>query len=421
MAVSVIPVSWEILGILGGVAATAFGAGWALARVIAVTQIDTLKHQVAFANQRAETLDVDLEKLKARYENAERVIISRSDENAKLLADLQAVSSQRENDEGLRAQLQVVDDLKVRVAKFEQLSSALMGAEDEVWDLRDPIPPLQFESRMRESKLKVCTVINLKGGVGKTTLVANLAAFFVKKHGKKVLVIDFDYQGSLTRMMVLGAQIPLGSSILADTLLGGEVDGKRAALLGRELGAVLPGMRLITCGQTFDGFENRTLLRWLLGDTTDDVRFRLANLLLSPEMEREFDLVLIDAPPRLSTGAMNALCASHAILVPTILDALSVDAVGRFLQRVNLFRQLNPALEFSSLRPREREALDTAKKALAYWHGRAHVFNKNIRHFSALAKAAGKEIGYLTGGSEGREVQAVFNELGSEIVEKLAL
>ncbi|HXE86510.1 MAG TPA: AAA family ATPase [Hyphomicrobiaceae bacterium] len=402
-----------------------------MARVIAGAQIDTLKHQVAFAKQRADTLDVDLEKLKARYENAERHIISKSNENAKLIADLQAISVQRESDEGLRAQLQVVDDLRARLAKFEQLSSALMGADDEVWNLRDALPPERFESRMRESELKVCTVINLKGGVGKTTLVANLAAYFAKKHGKKVLVIDFDYQGSLTRMMVLGAQIPLGSSILADTLLGGEVDGKRTAQLGRELGAILPGMRLITCGQTFDGFENRTLLRWLLGDTKDDVRFRLAGLLLSPEMEREFDLVLIDAPPRLSTGAMNALCASHAILVPTILDALSVDAVGRFLQRVNRFRQLNPALEFAGvvgtlteqtgLLPREREALDSAKTALAYWHGRAHVFNRNIRHFSALAKAAGKAIGYLEGGREGREVQAVFNELGSEIVEKLAL
>ena len=420
-----------MLALLGGAATTAFCAGWWLARVIAGAQIDTLQHQVAYTKQRADTLDVDLEKLKARYENAERVISSKSDENAKLLADLQTISTQRQSDEGLRAQLQVVEGLKARVAKFEQLSGALMGAEDEVWNLRAATPPLQFEARMRESKLKVCTVINLKGGVGKTTLVANLAAYFSKRHGKKVLVIDFDYQGSLTRMMVLGAQIPLGSSILADTLLGGEVDGKRAAQLGRELGAILPGMRIITCGQTFDGFENRTLLRWLLGDTADDVRFRLANLLVSPEMQREFDLVLIDAPPRLSMGAMNALCASHAIIVPTILDALSVDAVGRFLQRVNLFRQLNPALQSAGvvgtlteqtiLRPREREALLTAKTSLAYWHGRAHVFNQNIRHFSALARAAGKEIGYLESGREGREVQAVFNELGSEIVEKLAL
>jgi len=431
MPFSAIPVSWGILGLLGGASATAFSAGWALARTIAGSQIDTLKHEVAFARQRADTLDVDLEKLKARYENAERLIITKSHENAKLLADLQAISVQRQSDEGLRVQLQVVEGLQVRLAKYEQLSTALMGSEDEVWNLREAAPPTEFEIRMRERKLKVCTIINLKGGVGKTTLVANLAAYFAKKHGKKVLVIDFDYQGSLTRMMVLGAQIPLGSSILSDTLLGGEVDGKRAAQLGRELGATLPGMRLITSGQTFDGFENRTLLRWLLGDTADDVRFRLADVLLSPEMAKEFDLVLIDAPPRLSTGAMNALCASHAILVPTILDALSVDAVGRFLQRVNIFRKLNPALEFAGvigtlteqdrLKPNERDALDDAKAALAYWQGRGYAFERNVRHFSLLARAAGKEIGYLQSGRNGREVRAVFDELGAQILQKVPL
>ena len=77
---------------------------------------------------------------------------------------------------------------------------------------------------MKESRLKVLTVINYKGGVGKTTVVAGLAAYFTSQ-GKRVLIIDFDYQGSLTRMMILGARLPLGSSIRADNVIGGEIDG----------------------------------------------------------------------------------------------------------------------------------------------------------------------------------------------------
>ena len=51
------------------------------------------------------------------------------------------------------------------------------------------------------------------------------------------------------------------------------------------------------------------MLRWLLGETKDDVRFRLANILLTPEVQDEYDYVLIDAPPRSSTGAINAWSA----------------------------------------------------------------------------------------------------------------
>jgi cellulose biosynthesis protein BcsQ len=62
--------------------------------------------------------------------------------------------------------------------------------------------------------------------VGKTTIVAGLAAYLAKR-GKRVCVIDFDYQGSLTRTLILGGRLPLGRTILADTVIGGDLDGKQ--------------------------------------------------------------------------------------------------------------------------------------------------------------------------------------------------
>jgi chromosome partitioning protein len=280
---------------------------------------------------------------------------------------------------------------------------------------------------MRESSLKILMVANLKGGVGKTTLVANLAAFFARKLKKRVLVIDFDYQGSLTRMMLLGAHVPLGSSILADTLLDGRINGKWIADHALRLGTTLPSAQLITCGQTFEGFEFRLFLRGLMGETQDDVRYRLAHLLLSKEVQDAFDIVLIDAPPRSSAGALNALFASHGLIVPTVLDDLAVDAVGRFLQRCNRYREFNPALnqaavvatltEASNLKAEELSALESVKRSLAYWGGEAHIMDRNIRHFRALLRAAGREVGYVVDGG----VRAVFDELGAEIVEKFKL
>jgi cellulose biosynthesis protein BcsQ len=180
-------------------------------------------------------------------------------------------------------------------------------------------------------------------------------------------------------------------------------------------------MRLVSSGPTFDGFENRVLLRWLIGEVDDDVRYRLANLLLSDAVQNEFDLVLIDAPPRLSLGTVNALCASHGIIIPTVADSLSVDATTRFLQRANLFRPLNPGLnlaaivasltDVSVLKQYEQSAMNDAKAQLAQWHGRGMVFERNIRYFASLSKAAGKSIGYI----DDREVRAVFDELGAEV------
>src|SRR3972149_10867588 len=77
--------------------------------------------------------------------------------------------------------------------------------------------------------------------------------------------------------------------------------------------------------------ETRLLVRWLLRADGFDLRYVLADLLLSPEVQAAFDRIIIDAPPRLSTAAIQALCASTHLLIPTILDQMSGDAVGTFV------------------------------------------------------------------------------------------
>jgi cellulose biosynthesis protein BcsQ len=427
MAYENIPLNWETLGILGSVFSTAFGAGatvaWAIGHRITSLQLNQWQIKFGLAQQQAQVSEVELEKFKRKMEVAQ----DRFDADKRLIASLQvdlaSALAQKENAQTVGSPLQTVEELEARVAKYEALRSALFGAEDEVWKLREPMPPINFRDRMLGSVLRVITVINLKGGVAKTTVVANLAAHFAKR-GKKVLVIDFDYQGSLTRMMILGARLQLGK-ILADALLDGGIDGKGLIKIARDLGNTLPGVELIPCGQTFDGFEFRLMLKWLLRETEDDIRFRLAKLILSEEVQKAFNLVLIDAPPRLSTGAINALCASHAILVPTVLDGLSADAVGNFLQRADKFRELNPALEFAgvigtiteqtALTDAEELGLRQARQALPYWHGQSHMFEHRLRHFRALSRTAGKDIGYLRDPGVSRTFDAIGEELAAKL------
>jgi chromosome partitioning protein len=102
--------------------------------------------------------------------------------------------------------------------------------------------------------------------------------------------------------------------------------------------------------------ENRMLIEWLLplsehglllrflrllgiGEgsaprTRKDLRYLLAEALLDQFVQTNFDLVIIDAPPRLTPSHIQAMCASTHLLVPTILDGLAGDAVARYLDQV---------------------------------------------------------------------------------------
>lgn len=411
----------EVAGVLGTVGVTAFGAGWALKSTLAGTALRDEKSRSDLANTRAQNAEIEFDKVKVNYERASNRIESLVTENAELAFRLKSIMIEGP---GGQAQVSIISDLRAKLKEFDALKDALFGAEDELWNFKPPVAPERFEVRMRESRTRIVTVGNLKGGVGKTTLSANLAAHFALARGKRVLLIDFDYQGSLTRMMMLGAKLPLGSSILADALISGDVDGKWVTQASRELGPSLPGMRLVTCGPTFDAVEGRVLLRWLLGESKDDAKFRLAHLLLSQQVQDEFDLVIIDAPPRQSMGAVNALCASHAVLVPTIPDRLSVETVGRFLNRMNKIKELNSALlkvsvvpsltENAALKPHEQDAMKLAEASLELWHGQGRIMTTNIRHFTSLGKAAGREIGYLAD----KPVRDAFDRLGEEVAQQ---
>lgn len=378
--------------------------------------------------QRSVGLSEDLATSKQTLINRDARILELERQVTKADADLKILASTRASDSTLQQYVMLLDELQGRVSKYDELRSALLGPEDELWRLRGSAPDPDWATALRASRTKVLVVGNLKGGVGKTTITANLAAYFSMVAGKRVLVIDLDYQGSLTATLLTATKNTLGANILADGLLGGEVNGRWMTEVPRDLGAVLRNTRLITCGQTFDRFENQTMMRWLIGDIGDDVRYRLSNLVLSTEVQQSYDVVLVDAPPRTSLGTINALCSAHGLIIPTILDSMSVDAVARFLRRMNGLRSLAPALstvcvvpsltQATKLTTDEEAALAEARAALPNWSGNAHITSAFIRHFPTLSRIAGREIGYV---SDKRWVRPAFDALGDELTSKLGL
>ena len=190
----------------------------------------------------------------------------------------------------------------------------------------------------------------MKGGVGKTTVTANIAAYFDKVEKKRVLLIDFDYQGSLSSTVLAEARTSRFRSIADDLILGEKEPG--ALIEGTQtLHPAMPESRIFTSYYDFSNTETFVLANWLMGNS-GEIRFRLSKLLRSEAIREKFDIVLIDAGPRFSTSTINALTASTHLVIPTILDQMSAQAVGYFSKELDRHRnQLFPNLKLLGVVP----------------------------------------------------------------------
>lgn len=247
----------------------------------------------------------------------------------------------------------VITPIRGRVVKLGIVLSHMWSAQTRImralaaldgngiWLSRPPVYPQnkdQYSLRMQAS-IPIITLANLKGGVGKTTLAANLAAFYAINKGERVLLIDLDFQGSLSSMVVA-----------REDMIGGAAGSKARRLVAGELNAqnlidaAVPCNRMerakvISSYYDLAIAENSTMIRWLLGEEGDDVRYRLASVLLDPMVQQHFNRVIIDAPPRMTTAAIQAFCASTHALIPTILDGLSGDAVATFVDELQRLKE----------------------------------------------------------------------------------
>lgn len=210
----------------------------------------------------------------------------------------------------------------------------------------EQLPPLSA----KEGGIPIITLGNMKGGVSKTTVTANLAAYFDKEEGARVLLIDFDYQGSLSSTVLAEAKTSRFRSMADDLILG---EKEPFALLEgtQTLHPAMPNSRIFTSYYDFSNTETFVLAQWLMGQT-GEIRFRLSKLLRSDAVRQRFDIVLIDAGPRFTTSTINALTASTHLLIPTILDQMSVQAVGYFSKELDRHRnQLFPQLKLLGVVP----------------------------------------------------------------------
>lgn len=177
-----------------------------------------------------------------------------------------------------------------------------------------------------------CVVVaQAKGGVGKTSVTANLAGQWAAS-GKRVLVCDFDPQGNLA--LDLGYEPTDGQALLGALLSGGEVPVIRD---------VRPNLDVIASGPNL-GVYPRALAAEINPIAVMAERFEL--LLRAAG---DYDLVLIDTAPGDGTiGAAAMAIASH-VLAPAKSDDASVLGTVQLAERFSAVRSLNPTLQLAGV------------------------------------------------------------------------
>ena len=186
-------------------------------------------------------------------------------------------------------------------------------------------------------KEKIISIINQKGGVGKTTTVINLAAGLTLKN-KKILIIDLDPQGNATTGLGL-SNIDQTSNSIYQVLTGAK---KIEDAISK---TKFSNLDIITSNVDLSGLEVETaddgrrayILKEKLGTYLNNSR-------------GSYDYVLIDCPPSLSLLAVMALVASHSLLVPLQTEFFALEGITQLIKTIERIKVgLNPDLQIRGI------------------------------------------------------------------------
>lgn len=181
-------------------------------------------------------------------------------------------------------------------------------------------------------KASVISVVNQKGGVGKTTTAVNLATIFAVMD-KKVLIIDIDSQGNTssglgikqTERKITSYNVFIGLNSIRDAILATEV----------------PNLSIVSANTNLAAIE------------LDLIHLKnYENILLEKleEIKNDFDYIIIDCPPSLGLITLNALVACDEVLIPMLCDFYSLEGLSHLLKTVEIIeKKMNPGIKIGGI------------------------------------------------------------------------
>ena len=189
------------------------------------------------------------------------------------------------------------------------------------------------------SQVRILTVANQKGGVGKTTTTVNLAAALAMA-GLNVLVIDNDPQGNAST--ALGVEHHSGTPSTYDALIDGV-----------PLGDVIvpcPDIENLWCSPATIDLSGAEIELVSVERREERLKTAIADYLAHDEFGRTIHYVFIDCPPSLGLLTVNAFTAAREVLIPIQCEYYALEGLSQLLRNIDLIRgHLNPELHVSTI------------------------------------------------------------------------
>jgi chromosome partitioning protein len=233
--------------------------------------------------------------------------------------------------------------------------------------------------------MRVISIINLKGGVGKTFTAANMA-HILNNQGKSVLLVDNDKQGNLSKLFgVYQDDVESGSAKL--------LRGWYKSI--NDLRVVLPGYAGLDIIPANMSLLQATNDLTVAADADQVERFKPLLQAYPLEPEKMYDYVIIDNPPDLGLNVINALAVSDDVIVPTKVDAWALEGLDTIIDQVEGMKQINSKLQFAGALVTMWQNDDANRAGLEWLHEKDYkLFNTVIWYGKAAAESTffGKTI-----------------------------